>query len=64
MRFKETHQVYNTAMACEAASVDIEIAARYLEVLVMIINKGGCTKEMISPEQNSLYEKKMPSRIS
>lgn len=47
MRFKETHQVYNTAMQGEAASADIEIAARYLEVLVMIINKGGCTKEQI-----------------
>ena len=47
MRFKERYQVYNTAMQGEAASVDIEIAASYLEDLVMTINKGGCTKGQI-----------------
>ena len=47
MRFKGRPQVHNIEMQGEVASVGIEIAASYLEDLVMIINKGGYTKEQI-----------------
>ena len=44
LRGKKTH-LRDTKVQGEAAGVDVEAAASYLEDPAEIINKGGCTQQ-------------------
>ena len=59
-KFKEGSCLYN--LQGEAASVDVEGTASYLENLAELMNEGDSTKQIFNVDQRVFHWKKIPSR--